>query len=155
MTEDTSTDLEALVTYRVLQLSDTITRAAAQVYRDRHGISLTELRAMAIIAAHAPIAANEVSRRTGIDKGWISRSLTTLAENGLVTRSPHPTDSRSALLSLTDKGQALVGRLLPLATARHQYILSDLTPEQRDALYRLLDTMQVRADELLANPEMF
>ena len=42
--------------------------AASQVYRVRHGVTLTKLRLLATIGHHQRVAINEISRLTGIDK---------------------------------------------------------------------------------------
>lgn len=144
--------LESLVTYKVMQVADTILRAAGQVYRSRYDISITDLRILATIGAHSPLAANDVSRLTRIDKAWVSRSLAALVERKLVSRQNHADDSRIILLSLTPKGRALVRRIIPLAVARHERLLAGLNQRKRSLLNALLDILQVHADDMLARP---
>src|SRR5690606_7835632 len=93
--------LESLITYKLTRIVDTIVRAASQIYRSRYNVSITDLRILATIGAHSPLAANGISRLTRIDKAWVSRSLASLAERGLVVRTAHTEDSRIILLSLT------------------------------------------------------
>lgn len=143
--------LESLVTYRLMRLADTLVRAAGHVYRAQHGISLTELRLLGMIGRHQPLAVNEASRLTGIDKAWVSRSLTALVKRKLVIRQPHPSDSRIVLLSLTPGGRAKVQQIVPLAVARHQRLLATLSERQRTTLDECLDKLQVQVDDLLAN----
>jgi DNA-binding MarR family transcriptional regulator len=145
--------LESLVTYRLMRLADTLVRAAGQVYRAHHGVSLTELRLLAMIGRHQPLAVNEASRLTGIDKAWVSRSLTALVKRKLVIRQPHPSDSRIVLLSLTPSGRAKVQQIVPLAVARHERLLAALTERQQTTLNLCLDKLQVRVEDLLMNPK--
>lgn len=145
--------LEKLITYRLMRLADTVFRAATQVYASRYDVTITEVRVLAIIAAHQPVAANEVSRQTRIDKAWISRSLRALVKRGLVARSSHPGDSRIALLSLTPAGRALVRRMEPLAIARHERLLARLSKAERKTVYRLIDKLQDQADDLMVYPD--
>jgi DNA-binding MarR family transcriptional regulator len=157
MTEIRSDDpelqiLESLVTYKLTRVADTIVRAASQIYRSRYDLSITDLRILATIGAHSPLAANDVSRLTRIDKAWVSRSLASLAERGLVVRAAHAEDSRIILLALTPKGRALVRRMVPFAVVRHEQLLAKITQPDRALLNELLDTLQDQADSLLSQP---
>jgi DNA-binding MarR family transcriptional regulator len=158
MTEIRSDDpelqiLESLVTYKLTRVADTIVRAASQVYRSRYDLSITDLRILATIGAHSPLTANEVSRLTRIDKAWVSRSLASMAERGLVVRGGHAEDSRIILLALTPKGRALVRRMVPFAAARHEQLLAKISRPNRVLLNELLDNLQNQADKLLSEPD--
>ncbi len=145
--------LEGLVTYRLTRVADTLVRAAAQVYRSHHDVSITELRLLATIGHHQPLALNEVSRLAGIDKAWVSRSLALLVARGLVVRSPHPTDNRITLLSLTRPGKAKVRQIIPLAAVRNERLLASMSKARRALLDALLAELQVHAEHLLAHPD--
>jgi DNA-binding MarR family transcriptional regulator len=144
--------LESLVTYRLTRVVDTLMRAAIKVYQAHHDVTVTELRLLATIGHHQPLALNEVSRLTGIDKGWVSRSLATLVERKLVARRPHPTDSRATLLSLTRAGKAKVQEIVPLAAARNERFLAGIDKPKRALLDELLAMLQRQAEDMLANP---
>ncbi|TAK48457.1 MAG: MarR family transcriptional regulator [Xanthobacteraceae bacterium] len=140
--------LESLITYRLTRIADTLIRAASQVYRARHGVTLTELRLLATIGKHQPLAVNEASSLTGIDKAWVSRSLATLVKRKLVVRQPHPSDSRVVLLALTPQGKAKVQHIIPLAVERNERLLSGLSERQRAAFDETLDELQVQIGKL-------
>ena len=144
------TELEDLVTYRLMKLADTVRRAATQSYGARFGITTAELRLLAVISAHQPLAANEISRRTGLDKGWVSRSLASLLKRGLACRTPHPEDNRALLVSLMPAGRRLVKRITPFAAARQRRLLADLNEREVD---RMLAVMQQHADLMSAPAE--
>jgi DNA-binding MarR family transcriptional regulator len=145
-----SQPLEELVTYRLMQLADTVLRAASEAYGARFGVTITEVRLLAVISAHQPVLANEITRRTGLDKGWVSRSLATLLKRGLVRRTSDPEDKRVAPVVLTSGGKRLVERMAPYAATRHRKLLAGL---EENEVYRLLDVLQDRADEMLDSPE--
>lgn len=144
--------LEGLATYRLTRVADTLVRAAAQVYRSQHDVSVTEVRLLATIGHHQPLALNEASRLAGIDKAWVSRSLALLVARGLVERSRHPTDSRVTLLSLTRPGKAKVREIVPLAAVRNERFLGGMSKARRAMLDELLDELRVQAEHLLADP---
>jgi DNA-binding MarR family transcriptional regulator len=145
--------LESLITYRLTRIADTLVRAASQVYRVQHGVTLTELRLLATIGRHQPLAVNEASRLTGIDKAWVSRSLATLVKRKLVVRQRHPSDSRIVLLSLTHMGKTKVQRIVPLAVARNERLLAALSERKRTIVNEILDHLQFQVEELLAQPD--
>ena len=144
--------LESLVTYRLMRVADTLMRAAVQVYRERHDVTVTELRLLATIGHHQPLALNEVSRLTGIDKAWVSRSLAALVDRKLVARARHPSDSRIVLLSLTRAGKTKVQQIVPLAVGRNERLLAGIQGARRATLLEFLNTIQGQADDILANP---
>ncbi len=142
--------LEDLVTYRLMKLADTMRRASTQAYGARFGVSNAELRLLAVISAPQPLSANEISRRTGLDKGWVSRSLSSLLKRALVRRAPHPQDSRAMLVSLTRAGKSLVKRMTPFALARQALLMEGLSRKDVDLL---LTAVQQRLEAMLATPE--
>ena len=145
--------LESLITYRLTRIADTLVRAASQVYRAQHDVTLTELRLLATIGRHQPLAVNEASRLTGIDKAWVSRSLAALVKRKLVVRQRHPSDSRIVLLSLTHMGKTKVQRIVPLAVARNERLLAALSERKRTIVNEILDHLQFQVEELLAQPD--
>ena len=84
----------------------------------------TDLRILVMLGAYQPISVNEVSRRTHVDKAWISRSLAGLLRRKLIRRVAHPSDSRAALLlPLTPKGEALLREIAPVAERYQRQLL--------------------------------
>lgn len=145
--------LESLITYKLMKLTDTILRASSQIYRARYDVSITDLRILATIGAHSPLTANSLSRLTRIDKAWISRSLVSLAERGLVLREAYAEDSRSILLTLTPKGRSLVRKMIPFAVSRHEQLLAGISRTNRAVLNELLDVLQGQAENLMPEPD--
>jgi DNA-binding MarR family transcriptional regulator len=143
--------MDGLVTVRIVQLAEIISRGASQVFERRFGVKNTELRILVHLGAPEPLAVNELARRTMVDKAWISRSLRALEKRGLVQRAPHPTDSRAALVSLTEEGRALVAQFAPVAAARNRRLLEGLDEEE---VFRVLDGLLLRAKDVLANPDL-
>jgi DNA-binding MarR family transcriptional regulator len=146
--------LESLITYRLTRIADTLVRAASHVYRAQHDVTLTELRLLATIGRHQPLAVNEASRLTGIDKAWVSRSLAALVKRKLVVRQPHPSDSRIVLLSLTHMGKTKVQRIVPMAEARNERLLAALSERKKAILNETLDHLQAQVEKLLAHPDI-
>lgn len=134
-----------LVSVRIVRLSELILRIGKLTFKDRFGVKPTDLRILVMLGAYQPISVNEVSRRTHIDKAWISRSLRGLLRRKLITRTAHPSDSRASLLSLTKKGEALLREIAPVAEEYQRQLLQGQRP--RDA-ERVLDLLSARAEEM-------
>jgi DNA-binding MarR family transcriptional regulator len=134
-----------LVSVRVVRLSELILRIGILAFKDRFGVKPTDLRILVMLGAFQPISVNEVSRRTHIDKAWISRSLRGLLRRKLIRRTAHPSDSRAALLSLTSKGEALLREIAPVAEEYQRQLLQG--QRSRD-VERMLDMLSARAEEM-------
>jgi DNA-binding MarR family transcriptional regulator len=134
-----------LVSVRIVRLSELIIRIGTLTFKGRFGVKPTDLRILVMLGAYQPISVNEVSRRTHIDKAWISRSLRDLLRRKLITRTAHPSDSRASLLSLTKKGEALLREIAPVAEQYQQQLLQG--QRARD-VERVLDLLSTRAEEM-------
>ena len=98
---ETPTPLTGLVAFRLIHLADTISRAATLVFEKQFGLNNSELRAMIALRDMQPLTIAQLSRAGHIDKAWVSRSVASLLDRGLVSREAHPTDQRMALIRLT------------------------------------------------------
>ncbi len=134
-----------LVSVRVVRIADLILRIGSVTFKQQFGVTPTDLRILIILGAYQPISVNEVSRRTHIDKAWISRSLTPLLRRKLVTSAPHPSDGRASLLSLTRKGEALLREIAPVAQKYQRQLLEGQNPRNAE---RVLDQLAARAEEM-------
>jgi DNA-binding MarR family transcriptional regulator len=143
------TPLTGLVAFKLIHLADTISRAATLVYERQFGLNNSELRAMIALRDMQPLTIADLSRAGHIDKAWVSRSVASLSDRGLVSREAHPTDQRMALIRLTPAGLDLTRAFEPVAHARQKRLLAGLS--QREA-FRVIDMLQKNADQLLKEP---
>jgi len=134
-----------LVSVRIVRLSEVILRIGTLAFKERFGVKPTDLRILVILGAHQPISVNEVSRRTHVDKAWISRSLGGLLRRRLIGKTGHPSDSRASLLSLTDKGEALLREIAPVAQEYQRQLLQG--QRARD-VERMLDLLSAQAEQM-------
>src|ERR1700694_1832111 len=75
--------------------------------------SLSEARVLYELATSDNLAAKEVGIELGLDPGYLSRIIQNFDENGLVTRSPLPSDRRQFRLCLTAKGRQAFSKVDP------------------------------------------
>jgi DNA-binding MarR family transcriptional regulator len=146
--------LNALLSHRVLLLSNTLALAAARHYPRRYGVRLAEWRVIDALHAGREISANEISRWLRTDKAWVGRSVDRLIGGGYVKRRPDPAHGRRILLSLTAKGERAYAGIASAARRRHENLLAALSDEERRILERVIVKLQRRANELLAAPDL-
>jgi DNA-binding MarR family transcriptional regulator len=147
--ERNSYDFRALLTYRLLVLSNTLGKGAVRLYAGRYGIPLAEWRLLAALALLAPTSVNALSKALSADKGWISRTAASLVERGFAVASENPSDGRRMDIELTAAGRAMYARILPAAVERQRRLVSVLTQAERNALDRILEKLQRQANALL------
>ena len=145
--------LRALLSHRVLVLSNTLARAAARYYPRRFGVRLAEWRVIDALHAGPGISANQISQWLRTDKAWVARSVERLIAAGYVKRKPDPRHGRRLLLSLTAKGERTYAAIAIAARRRHDNLLAALPAGQRKALESSLERLQRRAAAMLAEPD--
>ena len=145
--------LRALVSHRVLVLSNTLALAAARYYPRRFGIRLAEWRVIDALHAGPGISANRISQWLRTDKAWVKRSVDHLVAAGYVRRRPDPTDARRFLLSLTAKGERAYAAIAAAARRRNQNLIGALSSVERRALEDVLGKLQARAAAMLADAD--
>lgn len=65
----------------------------------------SEIHTIEAIGSEGTVLMSELAGRLAITKGAVTQLITRLEAKELVERSPHPTDSRVTLISLTEKGK--------------------------------------------------
>ena len=140
--------LETFFPYRLAVLAEQVSLATAQVYRERFALTRDEWRVLAALAHQGEVRAADVKDRTTLDKMQVSRALARLEAQGLVERAPDPDDGRASRVRLLPAGTALYRKIVPMVQAREEYLLSDLTPQERKVFAAAIDKLEVRARQL-------
>ena len=90
-----------------------VTRSARRLRQEAGtDLSPTLTATLATIEHHGPLTPSELATRERVQRPTVTRFVCRLEELGLVTRAADPADRRSALITITPAGRAL------LATAR-------------------------------------
>lgn len=141
-------DLKRFFPYRLAVLAEAVSQATAQVYGDRFRLTRDEWRVVAALAGLGEVRTALVIDSTTLDKMRVSRALARLERDGLVGRSPDPSDGRGYLLRLLPPGLALYRRIVPMVQAREEFLLGALDEHERAVLDKALDKLQERAAQL-------
>ena len=89
------TSFEDLLPVRISRITEIFVRIATLAFASSLGIRVTDLRILNVLHSDDEVSVAEISRRARIDKAWISRLVRELEAKDLVSRKPHPTDSRA------------------------------------------------------------
>lgn len=88
------------------------------------------------LSSQAPVRLSELADTVELDLSTVSRQMRDLVAIGLVVKVPDPEDGRASLLSLSDRGWAV---LETVSEARRQAlaeVIDDWSEEERTALTR-------------------
>lgn len=97
-------------------------------------LSETQLAALSALHKHQAMTPGELAEHEKVQPPSMTRVIAVLEERGLVRRSPHPTDRRQVILTVTDEGHALVQRVRRRKEAWLARRLAELTDVERDIL---------------------
>ena len=137
--------LEAFLPYRLSLLSNAISGAIATVYGDKFAISMPEWRIMMILAEYPGISADEVCRRTKIEKSVVSRAVSRLLKRHLINREMDEKDRRRSRLRLSETGLTVYDDVMPIARDYEAKLLSNLTGEELEIFNVIIDKLMDEA----------
>lgn len=98
------------------------------------GLSITQQAALAAIDRHESMTPRELAEHEHVQPPSMTRVIAALEGQGLVSRSPHPTDGRQVVLNLTEQGRELLHHLRRRKEAWLSRRLRELTPQERAVL---------------------
>lgn len=117
-------DLAAFLPYQLAVAAAHVSRGFADRYRTEFGLTIPEWRVLAHLAQSDAISVREIHQRVDMDKSQVSRAAARLEAGGLIEKRENPQDRRLLDMRLTDQGQALVARILPIALAYQDEVLA-------------------------------
>lgn len=97
-------------------------------------MTLTHLAALSTLRAKGPLTPGELAAHEKVQPPSMTRVVCALEERGFVVRSPHPTDGRQVIVTLTPAAIAFLGEEIRMREAWLNQRLAELTAEERDVL---------------------
>ena len=97
-------------------------------------LSETQLAALSALEVHQAMTPGELAEHEKVQPPSMTRVIAVLEERSLVLRSPHPTDRRQVILTVTGEGRAVVQRVRRRKDAWLARRLAELTAEERATL---------------------
>lgn len=97
-------------------------------------VSLTQLSALNALASDGPLTPGQLAARERVQPPSMTRVIASLADLGLVSREPHPTDGRQVIVSLSDEGEHVINGEAEAREAWLRGRLDELSSADRDTL---------------------
>ena len=132
-------ELDRYVPGLLLWLSNKVSASASTLYRERFDLGVTDWRVLSYIEIYPWSTASQACELMGLDKAAVSRSLATLKDGGWLKSRPR--GLRKIEFATTASGKKLHDRIIDLAIAREEALLSGFTREERDVLIAGLHRM--------------
>lgn len=86
-----------------------------------------------------PVTMTEICKRMRVQWPTIVRVVEGMERDGLIVRQDNPTDRRSKLLHLTERGRALVAQIQPILDRQRAKLLAELSEDELKLYANLLE----------------
>lgn len=111
------------VARRLRQVNRTITRLYDEALRP-HGITINQLNILAVITSEQQIRPGQLGQALGMEKSTVSRTIDRMVRKSWIKITPG-NDSRTQLLTVTQKGHKLLLLVTPVWDALQAGVLTD------------------------------
>jgi len=115
-----------------------------------HGLEPWEFDVLSALRRAGPpfqLTPGALLRATLVTSGTMTNRIDRLAAAGLVYREPDPRDRRGVLVTLSERGTAVVDAAFTDLLERERVLLARLGPREHEVLADLLRTLLVPFDE--------
>jgi DNA-binding MarR family transcriptional regulator len=109
---------------------------------DQFGITYSLSQVLFILAEEQSPTAKKLCESLQLEKSTLSRFLDKLQKKKLIKFTPHPRDSRSKLILLTETGNKLLFRLNCFGNERTSHALQGLTSQEVRAIETALSKLE-------------
>jgi DNA-binding MarR family transcriptional regulator len=117
-----------------LRLSVVRLNRKLRAQRTNSTVSLTQLAALSTVYKCGPLTPGELAAKEGVQPPSMTRVIAALEEMGFVTREPHPTDGRQAIVALSAAGRVFHDAQVMAKEAWLDRRLAELTDDERELL---------------------
>ena len=142
-----SFDLSTFLPYRLAILSERISRRLALEYGRSHGISVPEWRVLVHLARSKQASVREIHSYANLEKPRVSRTVAKLQAAGMVRKVTGKQDSRLVEISLTEKGQTVLGEILPAALEFEDRLGQALSAEEHAMCIEIAEKLHAVLDD--------
>lgn len=101
-------------------------RVATQRYDEAlkpTGLHITQFTLLVSMSLLAPIGMSEAAENLSLDQTTLSRNVQPLLKQGFISLEPSPADNRTRLISLTEKGEAIIAEAYPQWLEAQNYLI--------------------------------
>lgn len=109
-------------------------------------VTLGQLSVLGSLDKQGPMSPRELAAYERVQPPSMTKILASLEEHGLISRSPHPTDGRQAIIDLTTQGHELIDSERRSRDAWFTQRLARLSDDERALLRDVLPVLDKLAE---------
>ncbi|MFJ8014913.1 MarR family winged helix-turn-helix transcriptional regulator [Streptomyces sp. NPDC096339] len=122
-------------------------RAAIGVELEEFGLTVPQFATLMMVRTSPGMSVAQLARSVGSTRQAANEMLAALERDGLITRSPHPTDRRTHQLHVTGLGTTRYEQALPAVLRREAELEEGLTGEQRQSALTWMSAVTAACQE--------
>lgn len=138
-----------MVGFRLLKLTNLLSRPFFGKIEKQHAISLNEWRTIVVLASRPGSAAQDIAAATGMLPMNVSRAVAGLRKAGRIEDARDPENHRRTLLWLTKAGEELYGEVAPYAELKASEFYGSLGADELAGFSKMLDRLIAKAEEMI------
>jgi len=91
------------------RLARSVVRLSRRLRQERHTVLTPgQLTVLGTLTVYGPQTPGAIAVREGVQPPTATRIVSSLVDDGFALRSPHPEDGRQVLVTISEKGEALL-----------------------------------------------
>lgn len=137
--------LQGFIPYQLYRVTNRLNARLLSRLRSQK-INPSRWRVLSVLRAYGTMSVNEIVDATLMEQPTVSRVVAQLEEEGRVTRSASPEDSRVTQVTLTDKGDEALDAIMPTAIRHQEQALQGLNQTEIGSLARILRKIEQNID---------
>ncbi|MEB7066379.1 MarR family winged helix-turn-helix transcriptional regulator [Mammaliicoccus sciuri] len=106
-----------------------------------YGVTPEQWSIMSILSPNKSTTQKDLAKAIHKNQTTVVRMIQSMERKGIVKKTFNRDDRRAHDIMLSQKGEELKQRLLPIVTDAHNFVTSNLTSEETLELKRLLDKL--------------
>lgn len=111
------------------------------------GASLARTKLLLYLERQGPSRAIDIADLFGSAPRTVTEAIDGLERDGLVRRTPHPSDRRAKLIAITEEGRRVIESTEPLRKQLADSVFGGLDAEEREQLGRILAKLTAAMDK--------
>ena len=122
------------------------------------GTTSTQCVILTEVGRNGPMTLADLGRRTGLDKGWLSRAVEKLVQQGLLSKTLGDDDRRTIRIALSVAGETRFRQLNETLDAHAQRVMARIPKAEQEqvahALALLYQSLQAEAKDSAYTPSL-
>ncbi len=144
-------DLTKHLPFRIAVVSNLLALNRDWKIRNLSSLEPREIRVLINIGSYMPIKSADIAYQSRLDSYTVSRAVKKLLQLKLITSEIDANKKNVKNLVLSEQGEAIYQRITQAMNERAEQLESALTAEETQQLYHLLEKVENKTEQLLAN----